>query len=117
MQWHPNFLEILARSQLARKQDRDIVACDLDKVACVYVQMRALLFVATLTSGITTAMGRVENAVATALDLTGASHNKSGRDTSHLPPAALLLDDCTEDSCHCSYQVLSHCIQARDGMH
>ncbi len=34
--------------------------------------MRALLFVAILTSGITDAMEAVEKAVATALDLTGA---------------------------------------------
>ena len=39
----------------------------------MHVQMRALLFVALLTSGITSAMERVEEAVATALDLTGAS--------------------------------------------
>ena len=39
------------------------------------VQMRALLFLAVLTTGITAAMERVEKAVATALNLTGASQN------------------------------------------
>lgn len=39
------------------------------------VQMRALFFLAVLTTGITAAMERVEKAVATALNLTGASQN------------------------------------------
>ena len=38
------------------------------------MQMRALLFVAILTTGITNAMEKVEKEIATALDLRGASY-------------------------------------------
>ena len=61
---------------ISQPADRTVgLVCDPDKVACVPVQMRALLFVALLTAGITTAMESVEKAVATALELTGAYPN------------------------------------------
>ena len=44
-----------------------------DLTGFMYMQMRALLFVTVLTTGITGSMEKVERAVAAALDLEGAS--------------------------------------------
>ena len=43
-----------------------------DLTGFTYMQMRALLFVTVLTTGITGSMEKVERAVAAALDLEGA---------------------------------------------